>query len=269
VTRCGARRPRSHPELPISGYRAFPAFIEPLFASSGRGSCERGGRPARRQTQDAIVAACDECSPESTWINSLSMCSIPVPGLFHMNVNEVACQTGRTSSLAAARNVRARGPERPREHGPVNERRHTHGDAPRGAGPHQAAVRRARELAAHRRKGGDVRGVVKPGRTTLQDAVPSPSPGVLRWADRVAARGPSSAGRAELCELGIGGSRWGPGSTSTRNSRQRVCVLARRVVRRADRGLRGTLYAMQSWRRSSDLERNAHGADRGGISGRR
>jgi aspartate ammonia-lyase len=69
--------------------------------------------------------------------------------------------------------------------------------------------------------------VVKPGRTHLQDAVPITFGQEFGgWATRI--RGASArlrAGRAELCELGIGGTAAGTGLNATPGVPKRVCEL--------------------------------------------
>src|SRR5438874_8056130 len=67
---------------------------------------------------------------------------------------------------------------------------------------------------------------VKPGRTHLQDAVPITfGQEFSGWAERV--RGAAArlrAGRAELCELGIGGTAAGTGLNADPQFRERVCA---------------------------------------------
>jgi aspartate ammonia-lyase len=79
--------------------------------------------------------------------------------------------------------------------------------------------------AAFSKKAAEYAGVVKPGRTHLQDAVPIRfGQEIGAWAHRMnGAAHRLHAGRSELCELGIGGTAAGTGLNADPMFRERVC----------------------------------------------
>jgi len=91
-------------------------------------------------------------------------------------------------------------------------------------------------------------GVVKPGRTHLQDAVPVTfGQEIGGWATRI--RGASArlrAGRVELCELGIGGTAAGTGLNATEGVRDQVCRLLAEWYGEPIRPSKDLFAAMQS-----------------------
>jgi aspartate ammonia-lyase len=89
---------------------------------------------------------------------------------------------------------------------------------------------------------------VKPGRTHLQDAVPITfGQEFSGWAARV--RGASArlrSGRAELCELGIGGTAAGTGLNADPKFRERVCAYLADWYGEPITPAKNLFYAMQS-----------------------
>ena len=92
----------------------------------------------------------------------------------HMNVNEVLANRAAEVLGGAKGDIPARAPERPRQHGPVDERRVPDGDAARAAAraPRRSSTRRARSPRRSRARPTRSTAILKVGRTHLQDAVP-------------------------------------------------------------------------------------------------
>ena len=164
----GAETRKAVDELPGLG-RADPGRRGPLAGpDQGRGRArERRPRPARRRHgRRGSPRPPTRSPPATTTTSSRSTSSRPGSGTSsNMNANEVIADPRR----------RGRAPERPRQHGPVVERRLPVGGAPGRARPHRPrpATRRSTgwptALAAKAEEFADV---VKSGRTHLMDAVP-------------------------------------------------------------------------------------------------
>ena len=226
----GAQTQRAIENYPISGYRAFPAFVHAMTRikkAEAIANAETSRLDAKRR--DAIVKACDEIlagQHAGQFVVDVFHSGAGVS--FHMNVNEV---------IANRANVIMGGGLGTYEH--VNPNDHVNmGQSTNDVTP--TAMRLAHlELTkavceqldllseALAKKAKQYAGVVKPGRTHLQDAVPVTfGQEIGGWSTRI--RGASSrlrAGRGELCELGIGGTAAGTGLNATEGVRERVCQL--------------------------------------------
>jgi fumarate hydratase class II len=226
----GAQTQRAIENYPISGYRAFPAFIRAIAAVKKACAIANGeaGRldPKRRE---AIVAACDEIlagQHVDQFVVDVFHSGAGVS--FHMNANEVIANRANQllgGGLGTYEHVNP--------NDDVNMGQSTNDVTP-------TAMRLAHlELTktvcaeldaladAFAAKSALYSNVVKPGRTHLQDAVPMTfGQEIGGWATRV--RGAAArlrAGRAELCELGIGGTAAGTGLNATPGVPKRVCEL--------------------------------------------
>src|SRR3989442_5982162 len=215
----GAQTQRAIENYPISGYRAFPAFIRGFVRikrAAALANAEAGRLDERRKT--AIVAASDEVlagQHEDQFVVDVFHSGAGVS--FHMNVNEVLANRAnqlRGGGLGTYEHVN------PNDH--VNMAQSTNDATP--SAMRLAALELTRTLCdeldklagAIDEKATRYADCVKPGRTHLQDAVPITfGQKFSGWAERV--RGASArlgAGRAELCELGIGGTAAGTGLTA-------------------------------------------------------
>ncbi len=226
----GAQTQRAIENYPISGYRAFPAFVR-AFArvkkAEAIANAEAGRLDGRRR--DAIAAAADEVLAGRHGDQfPLDVFHSGAGVSFHMNVNEVLANRANQilgGGLGTYEHVH------PNDH--VNMGQSTNDTTP-------TAMRLAHlELTAAlcdeldaladalQKKAARYPNVVKPGRTHLQDAVPITFGQELGgWGSRV--RGASArlrAGRAELRELGIGGTAAGTGLNATPAVPARVCAL--------------------------------------------
>jgi aspartate ammonia-lyase len=226
----GAQTQRAIENYPISGYRAFPAFIRAITSIKKAEAIANGeaGRLDAR-LRDAIVAACDEIlrgQHADQFVVDVFHSGAGVS--FHMNANEVIANRANQilgGALGTYEHVN------PNDH--VNMGQSTNDVTP-------TAMRLAHlELTkivcaeldaladAFAAKAAQYANVVKPGRTHLQDAVPITfGQEIGGWATRI--RGASArlrAGRAELCELGIGGTAAGTGLNATPGVPKRVCEL--------------------------------------------
>ncbi len=226
----GAQTQRGIENYPISGYRAFPAFVRAFVnvkKAEAIANAEVGRLDAKRK--DAIVAACDEVlggRHAEQFVLDVFHSGAGVS--FHMNVNEVLANRANQllgGGLGTYEHVN------PNDH--VNMGQSTNDTTP-------TAMRLAHleltgmlcdELdalaASLEAKAVRYASVVKPGRTHLQDAVPITfGQEIGGWAARV--RGAAArlrAARAELCALGIGGTAAGTGLNATPGVRERVCAL--------------------------------------------
>lgn len=226
----GAQTQRGIENYPISGYRAFPAFVRAFVnvkKAQAIANAEAGRLDAKRK--DAIVGAADEVlggRHAEQFVLDVFHSGAGVS--FHMNVNEV---------LANRANQLLGGGLGTYEHVDPNDHVNM-GQSTNDATP--TAMRLAHleltgtlcdELdalaASLEGKAKRYANVVKPGRTHLQDAVPITfGQEIGGWATRVrSASARLRAARAELRELGIGGTAAGTGLNATPGVRERVCAL--------------------------------------------
>ena len=226
----GAQTQRAIENYPISGYRAFPAFVRAI-TSIKKAEAIANGEAARLDDRRrvAIVAACDEIlagQHADAFVVDVFHSGAGVS--FHMNANEVIANRANQilgGGLGTYEHVN------PNDH--VNMGQSTNDVTP-------TAMRLAHlELTktvcaeldaladAFARKAAHYPNVVKPGRTHLQDAVPVTfGQEIGGWATRV--RGAAArlrAGRMELCELGIGGTAAGTALNATPGVAKRTCEL--------------------------------------------
>jgi aspartate ammonia-lyase len=226
----GAQTQRAIENYPISGYRAFPAFIRAITSikkASAIANAEAGRLDER--LRDAIAGACDEILAGQHFDQFVVDVFHSGAGVsFHMNANEVIAN--RANQLLGG-GLGTYEHTDPNDH--VNMGQSTNDVTP-------TAMRLAHlELTktvcveldaladAFAEKAALYPNVVKPGRTHLQDAVPMTfGQEIGGWTTRV--RGAAArlrAGRAELCELGIGGTAAGTGLNATPGVPRRVCEL--------------------------------------------
>ncbi|HET8567806.1 MAG TPA: aspartate ammonia-lyase [Candidatus Limnocylindria bacterium] len=225
----GAQTQRAVENYPISGYRAFPAFIRAMAnvkKAAALANTEAGRLDARRR--DAIVAACDEViagKHRDAFVVDVFHSGAGVS--LHMNVNEVIANLADRSlggGLGTYEHVN------PNDH--VNMAQSTNDVTPTSMRlAHleltKPLVEELERLAATLDgKAKQYASVVKPGRTHLQDAVPVTFGQEFGgWATRL--RGSAArlaAGRKELCELGIGGTAAGTGLNADPRFAERVCA---------------------------------------------
>jgi aspartate ammonia-lyase len=226
----GAQTQRAIQNYPISGLRAYPAFVR-AFVRIKRAAALANGEAGRLdpKLRDAIVAACDEVLAGKHLDQFVVDVFHSGAGVsFHMNVNEV---------LANRANQVLGGGLGTYEHASPNDQvnmaQSTNDTTPTAM--RLAALELTKPLCdeldrlarALDEKAERYAGCVKPGRTHLQDAVPITfGQEFSGWAERI--RGAAArlrAGRAELCELGIGGSAAGTGLNVDPTFRTRVCAL--------------------------------------------
>lgn len=226
----GAQTQRAVENYPISGYRAFPAFIRAITAIK-KAEAIANGETGRLDTkrQDAIVRACDEIlagSHADQFVVDVFHSGAGVS--FHMNANEVIANLANRhlgGGLGTYEHVS------PNDH--VNMGQSTNDVTPTAMRLAHLELTRAvvdelRQLAAAlSEKAAKYANVVKPGRTHLQDAVPITfGQEIGGWAARIdGAAARLDAGRAELRELGIGGTAAGTALNATPAVRERVCTL--------------------------------------------
>ena len=225
----GAQTQRAIENYPISGYRAFPAFIR-AFVRIKRAAALANGEAGRldERRKDAIVAACDEVlAGQHTDQFVVDVFHSGAGVSFHMNVNEVLANRANQilgGGLGTYEHVN------PNDH--INMAQSTNDTTPTAM--RLAALELTKTLCAELDTLADAIGekasryaeTVKPGRTHLQDAVPITfGQEFSGWAERV--RGAAArlrAGRLELCELGIGGTAAGTGLNADPQFRERVCA---------------------------------------------
>jgi len=226
----GAQTQRAVENYPISGYRAFPAFIRAIVRvkkAAAVANREAGRLDAKRG--DAIVAACDEVlagKHVDQFVVDVFQSGAGVS--FHMNANEVIANRANQilgGGLGTYEHVN------PNDH--VNIGQSTNDVTPTAMRLAHLELTKtvcdeldklAASLAA---KATQYAGVVKPGRTHLQDAVPVTfGQEIGGWAARVrSASARLRAAKSELCELGIGGTAAGTGLNASPGYRERVCAL--------------------------------------------
>src|SRR2546425_9166625 len=212
----GAQTQRAIENYPISGYRAFPAFIR-AFVRIKRAAALANAESGRLEPKlkDAIVAACDEVLAGKHIDQFVVDVFHSGAGVsFHMNVNEVLANRANQilgGGLGTYEHVN------PNDH--VNMSQSTNDTTPTAM--RLAALELTKTLCGHLDKLAEAidekatryADCVKPGRTHLQEAVPITfGQEFSGWAERI--RGASArlhAGRSELTELGIGGTAAGTG----------------------------------------------------------
>ncbi len=226
----GAQTQRGIENYPISGYRAFPAFVR-AFASVKKAEAIANAEAGRLDEgrRDAIAAACDEVlAGRHAEQFVLDVFHSGAGVSFNMNVNEVLANRANQlmgGGLGTYEHVN------PNDH--VNMGQSTNDTTPTAM--RLAHLELTKTLCAEldalagslEAKATQYANVVKPGRTHLQDAVPITfGQEIGGWAARV--RGATArlrAARGELYELGIGGSAAGTGLNATPGVRERVCAL--------------------------------------------
>src|SRR5881628_2279609 len=247
----GAQTQRAIENYPISGYRPFPAFVRAMVRVKRAGAlanAEEGRLEPKRA--DAIVAACDEVlagQHQDQFVVDVFHSGAGVS--FHMNVNEVLANRAnqlRGGGLGTYEHVN------PNDH--VNMAQSTNDATP--SAMRLAALELTRTLcdeldklaSAIDEKATRYADCVKPGRTHLQDAVPITfGQEFSGWAERVrAAAARLRAGRAELYELGIGGTAVGTGLNAHPGFAERVCALLAEWYGEPIRPAGNLFYAMQS-----------------------
>src|SRR5437899_1937976 len=206
----GAQTQRAIQNYPISGYRAFPAFIRAFVRikrAAALANAEAGRLDAKRK--DAIVAACDEVLAGKHLDQFIVDVFHSGAGVsFHMNVNEVLANRANQllgGGLGTYEHVN------PNDH--VNMAQSTNDTTPTAM--RLAHLELTKTLCAELDTLADAIGAeathyadcVKPGRTHLQDAVPITfGQEFSGWAERV--RGAAArlrAGRAGPFGAGAGG----------------------------------------------------------------
>src|SRR6266581_7459431 len=225
----GAQTQRAIENYPISGYRPFPAFVRSMVRVKRAGAlanAEEGRLEPKRR--DAIVAACDEILAGRHLDQFVVDVFHSGAGVsFHMNVNEVIANRANQicgGGLGTYEHVS------PNDH--VNMSQSTNDVTPTAMRLAHLELTKtlceeldklADVLAA---KAGQYANVVKPGRTHLQDAVPiTYGQEIGGWGSRIkSAAARLRAGRAELCELGIGGTAAGTGLNADPRFGERVCA---------------------------------------------
>jgi len=226
----GAQTQRAVENFPISGLHAFPAFIRATVRV--KKAAAMANAQAGRLAPDlctAIVGACDAIIAGQHHDQFVVDVFQAGAGTSHnMNANEVIANLAE-EHLGGKRGAYEK--VNPNDH--VNMAQSTNDVTPTAIrlALLELTVPLCEELEAladeFERKAGLYAGCVKPGRTHLQDAVPVTFGQEFGgWATRM--RSASSrirAGRAELCELGIGGTAAGTGLNADPEFRGRVCGL--------------------------------------------
>ena len=226
----GAQTQRAVENFPISGLHAFPAFIRATVRvkkASAMANAQAGRLPA--ELCEAIVSACNAIIVGQHHDQFVVDVFQAGAGTSHnMNANEVIANLAE-EHLGGKRG----GYEKVNPNDHVNMAQSTNDVTP-------TAIRLAlleltvplcdelEKLAAEfDKKAAQYAGVVKPGRTHLQDAVPVTFGQEFGgWATRMrSASARIRAGRTELCELGIGGTAAGTGLNADPEFRGRVCAL--------------------------------------------
>ena len=133
----------------------------------------------------------------------------------NMNANEVIANRAGGAARQPTRRLHACAPQRPRQHGPVHERRLSGGDAAGAASRRRStrAPRRERWLRRCDAKSRAFADVLKVGRTHLQDAVPITLGQEFSGYASSIARGADDVERAatQLLELNLGATAVGTG----------------------------------------------------------
>jgi aspartate ammonia-lyase len=247
----GAQTQRAIENYPISGYHAFPAFIR-AFVRIKRAAALANGEAGRldERRKDTIVAACDEVLAGKHMDQFVVDVFHSGAGVsFHMNVNEVLANRANQilgGGLGTYEHVN------PNDH--VNMAQSTNDTTPTAM--RLAALELTKTLCAEldtladaiAEKATRYADCVKPGRTHLQDAVPITfGQEFSGWAERV--RGATMRlrlGRAEMCELGIGGTAVGTGLNADPEFAGRVCAYLAEWYGEPIKPAKNFFYAMQS-----------------------
>ena len=241
----GAQTQRAVENFPISGLPMPRGFIRALgadqWARGGRQSrarrCSTRGRGHRHPARPPLEVADgrhDAQFPVDVFQTGSGTST-------NMNANEVIARLRRRTRLGT------RGaPERPRQHGPEQQRRDPDRDPrQRRAGVSRIAAARARSICADAslRKAGDVGDMVKTGRTHLMDAMPRTLGQELRrWrsAGRERHRAHRRAVVPRLPRWRRAAPRSAPASTRIRSSARRLLRSCRELTGRAVRPERAT-----------------------------
>src|SRR2546430_7511708 len=226
----GAQARRGFDNYPISGLRPFPAFVRALVQikkAEAIANGETGRLDAKRR--DAIVTASDE-TLAGAHVEQFTLDPFHSGAgvSMHMVANEVIANRANQilgGGLGTYEHVN------PNDH--VNIGQSTNDVTPTAM--RLAHLELTKTLCeeldrlgdAFRAKSVEFQDIVKPGRTHLQDAVPvTVGQEIGGWSTRIkSAAARLRAGRAELCELGIGGTAAGTGLNATPGVRERVCQL--------------------------------------------
>ncbi len=225
----GAQAQRALENYPISGYRAFPAFIRAIVMvkkAAALANAEAGRLD--RERRDAIVWACDDIlggRHHDQFVVDVFQAGAGVS--FHMNTNEVLANLANRR-LGGALGTYDR--VHPNDH--VNIAQSTNDVTPTAMRlAHleltKALIDELEKLAdAFAAKAAQYRDLVKPGRTHLQDAVPITFGQEFGgWATRMRSAAARIRGtRGELSELGIGGTAAGTGLNADPKFSERVCA---------------------------------------------
>ena len=225
----GAQTARAVENFPISGWHAFPAFIRAtvLVKKAAALANRESGRLAA-DLCDPIVVACDEILAGKHHEQFVVDVFQAGAGTSHnMNANEVIAN--RANQLLGAGALGEYVKVNPNDH--VNMAQSTNDVTPTAIRIALLDLVRpvadeldllAASFAGHAER---YVGAVKPGRTHLQDAVPITFGQEFGgYATRLrAAASRLRASRAELCELGIGGTAAGTGLNADPEYRARVC----------------------------------------------
>ncbi|HEV2249212.1 MAG TPA: aspartate ammonia-lyase [Candidatus Limnocylindria bacterium] len=226
----GAQTARAVENFPISGLRPSPAFVRATVLvkkAAAAANAEAGRLP--RELAAAITSACDEILAGAHVDQFVVDVFQAGAGTSHnMNANEVIANRANEILGAGARGEYAK--VNPNDH--VNMAQSTNDVTP-------TAIRLAlldltkpvideleRLGQAFAAKSKEYASTVKPGRTHLQDAVPITFGQEFGgWATRMkSAAARITAGRIELCELGIGGTAAGTGLNADPEFAARVCA---------------------------------------------
>ena len=224
----GAQTQRAVENYPISGYRAFPAFIRGfvLVKKAAAFANHDAGRLGTRE-RDAIVKAADEILAGrhlDQFVVDVFQAGAGTSQ--NMNANEVMANLAN-EFLGGKRGVYE--PINPNDH--VNMAQSTNDVTPTAirlavlelVDPLVAELEQAADAFA--RKAAEYKDVPKAGRTHLQDAVPMTfGQEIGAWATMLrdcAKR--LRASKPELAELGIGGTAAGTGLNADPEYRVRVC----------------------------------------------
>ena len=226
----GAQTARAVENFPISGLHAYPAFVRATVLV--KKAAAMANADAGRLPQDlcrAIVAACDEIlAGKHTDQFVVDVFQAGAGTSHNMNANEVIAN--RANELLGAGERGAYAKVNPNDH--VNMAQSTNDVTPTAI--RLALLELTTPLSVELDRLGEAFGakamayanVVKPGRTHLQDAVPLTFGQEFGgWAVRMREAAARIRGaRAELCELGIGGTAVGTGLNADPEFRLRVCT---------------------------------------------
>ena len=224
----GVQTLRAVQNFPISGLRPLREFVRRGGVDQeGRRDDAPGDGPARRgPSPTPSWRRPTRCWPASIATSSSWTCTRRAPGTSHnMNVNEVLANRANELLGGKRGDVRAGAPERPRQHGPVHQRRDPDGDpAGRARSRWPGSTTRSAACATRSpRRDGEFDDVVKAGRTHLagRDADPA-GPGVrgLRAKPSSATSRASARRRISSAIWASAAAPWARGSTWSRSIRR-------------------------------------------------